>query len=87
MALLLKTLVVLLLVALSVFVQCAVWACVFGIAGSPTWSPLQLMVFALDSMYPLVLWRLLRRKPSFPAVASFVLATDVVFFVLALLAR
>ena len=83
----LKIFVVLVLVVLSVIVQLAVQACAFRVTGNLEWYPVQLVAFAFDGIFILVVWRFLRRRPSFPAAALFVFASDLALFFLALLAR
>ena len=83
----LKIIVVVLLVVGSAIVQFAVWACAFRVTGNSEWYPVQLTAFAFDGVFALMVWRFLRRRPSFSAATLFVLASDVVLFFLALLAR
>ena len=84
---LLKIIVVMLLVVVSAIVQLAVLAFAFRVTANSEWYPVQLVAFAFDGLFILVVWRFFRRQPSFPAAALFVFVSDVVLFFLALLAR
>ena len=83
-----KVSVIVLLVAVSAFVQLAVWAfAFFRVTSNLEWLPVQLVAFAFDGIFILAVWRFMRHRPGFWAAALFVFVGDVALLLLAWLAR